>query len=117
MAQQRFNEWSRLPDEERTTESFAETVNADYFKLLDVLTIARSRKHITKYYGAESGTFPTRRPPLSFQTPIDLKGELPPIAELNDMIAQLTFAQYQLLRYVRHDLQKKVRGPLRGHVG
>ena len=107
VAQQRFNEWSRLPDEERTTESFAETVNADYFKLLDVLTIARSRKHITKYYGAESGTFPTRRPPLSFQTPIDLKGELPPIAELNDMIAQLTFAQYQLLRYVRHDLQRK----------
>ena len=107
VAQQRFNEWSKLPDEERTTESFAEAVNADYFKLLDVLTIARSRKHITKYYGAESGTFPTRRPPLSFQTPIDLEGELPPIAELNDMIAQLTFAQYQLLGYVRHDLRRK----------
>ena len=107
VAQQRFNEWSKLPDEERTTESFAETVNADYFKLLDVLTIARSRKHITKYYGAESGTFPTRRPPISFQTPIDLEGELPPIAELNDMIAQLTFAQYQLLGYVRHNLRKK----------
>lgn len=107
VAQQRFNEWSKLPDEERTTESFAEAVNADYFKLLDVLTIARSRKHITKYYGAESGTFPIRRPPLSFQTPIDLEGELPPIGELNDMIAQLTFAQYQLLKYVRHDLRKK----------
>lgn len=107
VAQQRFNEWSKLPDEDRTTESFAEAVNADYFKLLDVFTIARSRKHITKYYGAESGTFPIRRPPLSFQTPIDLKGELPPIAELNDMIAQLTFAQYQLLSYVRRDLRKK----------
>lgn len=107
VAQQRFNEWSKLPDEERTTESFAEAVNADYFKLLDVLTIARSRKHITKYYGAESGTFPIRRPPLSFQTPIDLEGELPPIGELNDMIAQLTFAQYQLLKYVRHDLRRK----------
>lgn len=107
VAQQRFNEWSKLPDEDRTTESFAETVNADYFKLLDVLTIARSRKHITKYYGAENGTFPMRRPPISFQTPIDLKGELPPIAELNDMIAQLTFAQYQLLKYVRRGLRGK----------
>lgn len=107
VAQARFNEWSKLPDEERTTESFAEAVNADYFKLLDVLTIARSRKHITKYYGAESGTFPMRRPPISFQTPIDLEGKLPPIAELNDMIAQLTFAQYQLLGYVRHNLRKK----------
>lgn len=107
VAQARFNEWSKLPDEERTTESFAEAVNADYFKLLDVLTIARGRKHITKYYGAESGTFPTRRPPLSFQTPIDLEGELPPIGELNDMIAQLTFAQYQLLGYVRRDMRLK----------
>lgn len=69
VAQQRFNEWSKLPDEERTTESFAEAVNPNYFKLLDVLTIARSRQHITKYYGAESSTFPTRRPPHSFKTP------------------------------------------------
>ena len=107
VAQQRFNEWSKLSDSERTTESFVNAVNADYFKLLDVLTIARSRKHITKYYGAASGTFPARRPPLSFQTPIDLEGELPPIAELNDMIAQLTFAQYQVLSYVRADQRRK----------
>ena len=103
MAQQRFNEWSKLEDGERTTESFAAMVNADYFKLLDVLTIARSRKHIMKYYGAATGTFPKRRKPLSFKTPIDLAGKLPPIGELNDMIAQLTFAQYQLLSYVRFD--------------
>lgn len=103
VAQQRFNEWSKLEDGERTTESFAAMVNADYFKLLDVLTIARSRKHIVKYYGAATGTFPKRRKPLSFKTPIDLKGELPPIGALNDMIAQLSFAQYQLLSYVRFD--------------
>ena len=106
-AQQRFNEWSKLEDSERTTESFVNAVNADYFKLLDVLTIARSRKHITKYYGAASGTFPQRRKPISFKTPIDLDGELPPIADLNDMIAQLTFAQYQLLSYVRSNCRSK----------
>lgn len=106
-AQQRFNEWSKLEDSERTTESFVGAVNADYFKLLDVFTIARSRKHITKYYGAESGTFPRRRKPISFKTPIDLQGELPPIADLNDMIAQLTFAQYQTLSYVRPGCRKK----------
>ena len=81
-AQTRFNEWSQLDDAERTTESFVNSVNADYFKLLDVLTIARSRKHITKYYGAASGTFPQRRRPISITTPIDSAGELPPIAEL-----------------------------------
>lgn len=106
-AQARFTEWSKLADAERTTESFVSAVNADYFKLLDVLTIARSRKHVTKYYGAASGTFPRRRKPLSFTTPIDAKGELPPIADLNDMIAQLTFAQYQTLSYVRADKRQK----------
>ena len=103
VAQQRFNEWSKLDDSERTTESFAAMVNADYFKLLDVLTIARSRKHIVKYYGAANGTFPKRLPPISFKTPIDLAGELPPVGELNEMIARLSFAQYQLLSYVRFD--------------
>lgn len=107
VAQQRFNEWSKLDDSERTTESFVSAVNTDYFKLLDVLTIARSRKHIIKYYGTASGTFPTRRAPISFQTSIDARGELPPIAELNDMIAQLTFAQYQVLSYVRRDRRAK----------
>ncbi len=105
--QQRFNEWSKLEDAERTTESFVNVVNADYFKLLDVLTIARSRKHIAKYYGVASGTFPQRRKPLSFKTPIDLEGELPPISVLNDKIAQLTFAQYQLISYVRPDKRSK----------
>jgi superfamily II DNA or RNA helicase len=107
LAQQRFNEWSKLADSERTTESFAEMVNPDYFKLLDVLTIARSRKHITKYYGAADGSFPARRKPLSFRTPIDAQGQLPPIGELNDTIARLTFAQYQLLAYVRPDAQAR----------
>lgn len=106
-AQKRYNEWSKLEESERTTESFVNAVNADYFKLLDVLTIARSRKHIMKYYGAQTGTFPKRRKPLSFRTPIDLEGELPKISELNDMIAQLTFAQYQLLSYVRPNLRSK----------
>lgn len=100
VAQQRFSEWSKLEDSARTTESFANMVNADYFKLLDVLTIARSRKHITKYYAAGSVDFPERRKPISLHPPIDAKGELPSIAELNDMIAGLTFAQYQLLSYV-----------------
>ncbi len=107
LAQQRFSEWSKLPDADRTTESFASMVNPDYFKLLDVLTIARSRKHIVKYYGASSGSFPTRRKPLSFKEPIDSEGELPPMGVLNDEIARLTFAQYQLLGYVRSDAQRK----------
>lgn len=107
VAQQRFSEWSKLEDSVRTTESFANMVNADYFKLLDVLTIARSRKHITKYYASGSVDFPERRKPISLHPPIDAQGELPSIAELNEMIASLTFAQYQLLSYMMPGLEKK----------
>ena len=106
-AQQRFQEWSKLDDEERTTQSFVNAVNADYFKLLDVLTIARSRKHIDKYYTAGDTKFPERRKPISLHPPIDTLGKLPSIAELNDMIASLTFAQYQQLAYVMPGRQQK----------
>ena len=41
----------------------------DYFRLLDLLTIARSRKRIGKYYGtSETGQFPKRlRPNINYQ--------------------------------------------------
>ena len=103
LAQKRFNLWSSQAHGRHTTQSFAEYVNADYFRLLDALTIARSRKHIAKYYGTQTGTFPTRLAPRNVQEPIDVRGELPPIGALYDMISDLTFAQYQLLSYVRED--------------
>ena len=49
-AQTRFNEWLRLDADERTVDGLLDVLNFDYFKLLDLLTIARSRKHIEKYY-------------------------------------------------------------------
>ena len=107
LAQQRFGEWSELPDELRTTERFVASVNADYFKLLDILTIARSRKHIAKYYRDETATFPTRLKPISLHPRIDTQDELPSIADMNDLIASLSFAQYQLLSYVMPGKQKK----------
>jgi hypothetical protein len=47
----------------------------DYFTLLDHLTIARSRRHIQKYYGTqETGRFPDRRRP-STSRDVDRAGE------------------------------------------
>ena len=105
-AQRAFREWSELPEGERTTQRFAEMAPAEYFQLLDIFTIARSRKHVARYYGGED-RFPERLAPLSFQTPIDAAGELPAIGELNDLIASLPFAGYHLLSYVRRDARQK----------
>jgi hypothetical protein len=73
----------------------------DYFKLLDLLTIARSRKHIEKYYGtAETGTFPTRLKPLNIKADVDLSGQFPAIREINNEIRRLNLSPYAPLRYV-----------------
>lgn len=100
-AQTVFNKWSVLPDAERTTESFVNMMDIDYFKLLDTVTIARSRKHIEKYYNLEEiGKFPTRLTPENRYPIIDTKGEFPPIESINKLIKKLTLCVYSPLGYV-----------------
>lgn len=65
-AQRAFNTWSKLEPEARTTETLLRTLDFDFFELLDNVTIARSRKHIEKYYDTtEIGKFPERKKPIS----------------------------------------------------
>lgn len=60
-AQKAFNAWGKLPAEERSTDALLRTLDFDFFEVLDSVTIARSRKHIEKYYNsAEIGKFPER---------------------------------------------------------
>ena len=111
-AQAVFNKWSILPDSERTTETFVSMMSLDYFKLLDTITIARSRKHIEKYYNLdEIGKFPTRLQPINIYPEIDTKGEFPPIGDLNKLIKKLTLAVYSPLGYIlpekRHSYEQK----------
>lgn len=73
----------------------------DYFTLLDHLTIARSRRHVEKYYGtSETGRFPDRLPPINIKADVDLAGEFRAIREINHEIRRLTLASYAPLRYV-----------------
>ena len=65
-AQGSYNIWADLPPEERTTERLLRMLDFDFFRLLDAVTIARSRKHIQQYYDtADIGTFPERLKPVS----------------------------------------------------
>ena len=65
-AQGSYNVWADLPPEERTTERLLRMLDFDFFRLLDAVTIARSRKHIQQYYDtADIGTFPVRLKPIS----------------------------------------------------
>lgn len=76
-AQVRFNDWQRKSATQRTTKSLVSTLGMDYIRLLDLVTIARSRKHIEKYYGtADVGRFPERLKPINFMPPIDSEGSI-----------------------------------------
>lgn len=65
-AQTAFNQWSKLDAQDRTTDALLRMLDFDFFELLDSVTIARSRKHIEKYYNtADIGQFPERLKPIS----------------------------------------------------
>jgi superfamily II DNA or RNA helicase len=100
-AQLQFNRWMALEDSQRSSSHLLEMLGFDYFKLLDLLTIARSRKHIEKYYGTkETGRFPERLKPINIKREVDLTGEFRSIREINNEIRRLTLAAYAPLRYV-----------------
>jgi hypothetical protein len=100
-AQLQFNRWLALEDNDRSPQGLIEMLGFDYFKLLDMLTIARSRKHIQKYYGiAETGSFPERLKPINYKPDVDKDGEFSSIREINNEIRRLNLAAYAPLRYV-----------------
>ncbi len=100
-AQIQFNRWLASEEVDRTPPRLIEMLGFDYFKLLDLLTIARSRRHIEKYYGtSETGKFPERLKPINYKPDVDRAGEFRSIRDINNEIRRLTLAAYAPLRYV-----------------
>ena len=101
LAQKQFNRWLDLDDARKTPSHLVEMLGFDYFTLLDLLTIARSRKHVERYYGiAETGRFPDRLKPINIKADVDLAGAFPAIRDINLEIRRLNLASYAPLRYV-----------------
>lgn len=100
-AQTVFNQWSKLEDNNRTGNRFVDMMDLEYFKLLDTLTIARSRKHLENYYDLnEIGEFPNRLQPINQQSKIDLKDELSDIEDINGEISRLNLAVFSPFLYI-----------------
>lgn len=100
-AQRQFNRWLSLENAERTPTRLIDMLGFDYFTLLDLLTIARSRKHVERYYGtSETGRFPDRLKPINIKSDVDRAGEFRSIRDINREIRRLNLAAYAPLRYV-----------------
>ena len=100
-AQTVFNRWSKLPQEERTTQNLLSMLDFDFFEVLDSVTIARSRKNIEKYYDTgEIGKFPTRLAPLSYSPNLtDLDAAIT-YNEIFDILIRLELTIYTPTRYI-----------------
>ncbi|MBU4419507.1 MAG: DEAD/DEAH box helicase family protein [Proteobacteria bacterium] len=102
-AQKIFNDWTKLPIEERSSQTLLASLNTnfDFFKLLDSVTIARSRKHIEKYYDINKiGKFPNRLKPITHHADItDLAGFIE-MSELYKELSRLNLAIYSPTEYI-----------------
>ncbi|WP_421896328.1 helicase-related protein [Marinoscillum sp.] len=99
-AQQAFNIWSKYETEDRTTERLLDMLDFDFFEILDSLTIARSRKHITTYYDTKAiGKFPERNKPLSIQSPLTDSGKVSYV-EIAEKLTVLNLSVYTPLNYI-----------------
>ncbi len=102
-AQKTFMEWSKRPGEKGASD-LMDRLSAGFFTLLDELTIARSRKHIQKYYRsslAQIGQFPKRKKPESVFSIIDTKERFPSYDALHDEIEKYQLSLYNPSRYVK----------------
>ncbi len=109
-AQKVFNQWNKQDDGERTTDSLLKSLDFDFFEVLDSVTIARSRRHIEKYYNmGEIGSFPERLKPLSLRPRLsDLENAIN-YSEIYEQLMKLNLSVYiptdfifpsQLAKYV-----------------
>lgn len=114
-AQKTFSEWAQRKGE-REVKDLLDKLSASFFTLLDELTIARSRKHIQKYYResiARIGKFPKRNKPRSIYSDIDTKGRFPTYDRINQEIERYQLALFKPTAYVRPEHKHKYQGEQR----
>lgn len=100
-AQRAFNTWSKWDPVDRTTENLLRMLDFDFFEVLDSVTIARSRKHIQKYYDtSDIGTFPTRLKPISLRPPLTSLKKAINYNEIYEQLTQLSLSIYTPTHFI-----------------
>jgi SNF2 family DNA or RNA helicase len=107
-AQAAFTVWSKLPPEERTARAILDSLDFDFFELLDSVTIARSRKHIQTFYDTRDiGQFPERRKPLSFHCSLTQRSDVMSFNEIFEQLSLLKLCVYTPAAYILQSRVKK----------
>lgn len=107
-AQSVFNNWSQLPTNARTTKALTDRLDYDFFRVLDQVTVARSRRHVQSYYDVSAiGPFPKRLDPISIFPKLSELEDAPSYQEIASMLEQLNLMVYSPSQYVLPSAQYK----------
>lgn len=110
-AQTQFTNWSKRPAGQRKTRDLIAAIGGDFFKLLDGLSIARSRRQVENHYADEMkklGGFPKRPAPRAVHAPIDLDQRYLSFEDLDKEIDELNLALYHPTKYLRKDIAPEI---------
>jgi ERCC4-related helicase len=107
-AQRTFTRWADPNNKSRNMKQLLERLDSSFFKLLDELTIARSRKHIVNFYLNDViGNFPKREKPYSVYPDIDINRRFPSYDRINKQILEYKLSVFNPTAYVKPNKQKK----------
>lgn len=110
-AQRSFTLWGKLPPESRTTDALLRTLDFDFFQLLDSVTIARSRKHIEKYYNtAKIGKFPERLKPISVRPALSDLSSVVSYKDIYESVTSLNLSIYTPSLFIFDSKREKYMG-------
>lgn len=100
-----FNAWEK---EGRTKKNeLYDALPKDFFDLLELLTISRSRKHITNYYNSNDiGKFPAKLPVSTFTPTIDAQDQVLNFKQTLAILDDLLLAVYTPLKYVKKEYKQ-----------
>lgn len=100
-----INAWERMPNHRK--DQLLDSLPSNFYKLLELMTIARSRKHITSYYGNKGvGQFPMKNKPLTLNSDIDVEGKLLNFKETNELLEALILSVYTPTKYIKQEFKK-----------
>jgi len=108
-AQLQFSNWANpKKNPHRTVNGLMEKLDSGFFKILDELTIARSRKHIQSFYSLSTiGKFPEREKPISLYPEIDLAHRFPSYDHINEHILNYQLSVFKPSAYVKQEFISK----------
>ena len=103
-----INSWEERKNKNK--DDLLDELPSDFYKLLELITISRSRKHITGYYGNNGiGNFPTKNKPITLRPEIDTNEELLRFSETNELLEELKLSVYTPTQYIKSEYQQYYR--------